>query len=86
MRFSQVTDKALGDSELFSAEVTDEGTFSGVNAHVPDVGVGGVETLAADFADVVDAAVYDCFCGVYGVLVDFRVFATFLEEIDVYFQ
>lgn len=77
VRLPQVSNKTLRDAELFSAQVADIRTFARVDAHVPDVGVRGVQAFAAEFAVVVDAAVDNYFCGVDSVLVDFRALATF---------
>lgn len=68
----QVPDQALGDAELLPAEVADEGALASVDAHVPDVGVGGMEALAADLAVVVDPAIHYDLGGVHFLLVDLR--------------
>lgn len=70
VRLAQVAHEALRDAELLAAQVADERTFAGVDAHVPDVGVGGVQALAAELAVVVDAAVDDDLGRVDGGLVD----------------
>lgn len=55
VRLLQVSDETLRYSELLATQVADEGSFTRVDPHVPNVGVWRVEALAAGLAVVVDA-------------------------------
>jgi hypothetical protein len=80
VRLAQVAHQPLRHAELLAAQIAHVGPLPRVDPHVPDVGVGRVEVLAALFAVVVDAAVDHHFGGADQFLIDLGVFALLLFD------